>query len=117
MIEESGAGPGTSVALDELDPDAVNPLDERKPHRCTARERERERPRLRRHLHVLRLERRNGAVDVQRTESDVVDRVTSARRGLTLRREQPDALLWRSVFCVNLPPRIDFLTKLPNSRS
>src|SRR2546422_9206958 len=78
-----------SVALDELDPNAVNPLDEREPHRYTAWKRER--PRLGRHLDVLRLERRDGVVDVQWTESDVVDRVAGARCGFALRREQPDA--------------------------
>src|SRR5439155_24465326 len=80
----------TSVsALDELDPDAVNPFDEREPHRYTARKRER--PRLGRHLDVLRLEHRDGVVHVQWTESDVVDRVAGARYGFALRREQPDA--------------------------
>ena len=84
-----------SVALDELDPDAVNALDEREPHRYTARKRER--ARLGRHLDVLRLERRDGVVDVQWTESDVVDRVAGARRGLALRREEPDSAVVDSI--------------------
>ena len=57
-----GAQTAVSVALDEFDPDAVNPLDEREPHRYTARKRER--PRFGRHFNVLRLERRDGVVDV-----------------------------------------------------
>jgi len=74
------------VALDELDPDAVNSLDEREPHRYTARKRQR--PRLSGHFDVLRLERRDCNVDIQWTESDVVDRVASARRGIALRGEE-----------------------------
>ena len=69
-----------SVALNELDANAVNPFDERQPHRYTARERER--PGLGCHLDVLCLERRDGVVDVDWTESDVVDRV-ARRLGLT----------------------------------
>src|SRR5438128_1246474 len=84
-----------SVALDELDADAVNPLDERKPHGYTARKRQR--PWLGRHLDVLRLERRDGVVDVQGTESNVVDRVAGARCGFALRGEQPDAAVVHSV--------------------
>src|SRR5215471_6949084 len=78
-----------SSALDELDPDAVNPFDEGEAHRDTARKRQR--PRFGSHLDVLRLERRDGVVDVLRTESDVVDRVAGARRGFAFCREHPDA--------------------------
>src|SRR5262245_53278113 len=78
-----------SVALDEFDPDDVNTLDERESHRCTARKRER--PRFRRHLDVLRLECRDSVVDVQWTESEVVDGMAGTRRGLTLRCAEPGA--------------------------
>src|SRR5215471_16536627 len=78
-----------SSALDELDPDAVNPFDEGETHRDTARKRQR--PRFSRDLDVLRLERPDGVVDVLRTESDVVDRVAGARRGFTFCCEHPDA--------------------------
>src|SRR5262249_56974694 len=76
-------------AVDEVDPDAVNPFDEGEAHRDTARKRQR--PRFSGYLDVLRLERRDGVVDVLRTESDVVDRVAGARRGFTFCCEHPDA--------------------------
>src|ERR671922_314514 len=79
----------TLLSLHELNPNAVNSLDECEPHRYTARKCEG--ARLGRHLDVLRLERRDGVVDIEWTESDVVDRVAGARRSFALRGEQPDA--------------------------
>src|SRR5215831_14988413 len=50
-----------------------------------------ERQRLGCRLDVLRLECRYSVIDVPRTESDVVDRMTRARRGVACYREHPDA--------------------------